>query len=84
VRDAAGFSIEARGDLVQRLSNVSLRNSLYALRAVETRANLLRATTMLDGAALDKYSFTRDVYLQRRESQIEDLKDKGIGLQNGD
>jgi phospholipid-binding lipoprotein MlaA len=51
---------------------------------VETRANLLRATTMLDGAALDKYSFTRDVYLQRRESQIEDLKDKGIGLQNGD
>jgi len=24
------------------------------------------------------------VYLQRRESQIEDLKDKGIGLQNGD
>ena len=26
----------------------------------------------------------RDVYLQRRESQIEDLKDKGIGLQNND
>jgi phospholipid-binding lipoprotein MlaA len=69
---------------VQGLSDVALRNSLYALRAVETRANLLRATTMLDGAALDKYSFTRDVYLQRRESQIEDLKDKGIGLQNGD
>ncbi|EWS65708.1 putative phospholipid-binding lipoprotein MlaA precursor [Hydrogenophaga sp. T4] len=84
VRDAAGFTIEARGDFVQGLSDVALRNSLYALRAVETRANLLRATTMLDGAALDKYSFTRDVYLQRRESQIEDLKDKGIGLQNGD
>jgi len=83
VRDAAGITIEARGDLVQGLSDVSLRNSLIALRAVETRANLLRATTMLEGAALDKYSFTRDVYLQRRESQIEDLKDKGIGLKNG-
>ena len=37
---------------------------------------------MLEGAALDKYTFTRDIYLQRRESQIEDLKDKGIGLKN--
>ena len=82
VRDAAGFTIEAQGDLVQGLSHVPTRNSLYALRAVETRANLLRASAMLDGAALDKYSFTRDIYLQRRESQIEDLKDKGIGLKN--
>lgn len=82
LRDAAGFSIETRGDLVQGLSDVSVRNSLTVLRAVETRANLLRATSMLDGAALDKYSFTRDVYLQRRQSQIEDLIDKGVGLRN--
>lgn len=81
-RDAAGFIIESRGDIVQSLSAVPLRNSLYALRAVETRANLLRATSMLEGAALDKYTFTRDIFLQRRESQIEDLKDKGIGLKN--
>lgn len=83
VRDAAGFSIESSGDLVQGISDVSTRNSLYLLRAVETRANLLRATTLLEGAALDKYSFTRELYLQRRESQIEDLKDKGIGLKDG-
>ena len=84
VRDAAGFTIEARGDLVQGLPDVPVRNSLYALRAVETRANLLRATSMLDGAALDKYTFTRDIYLNRRESQIEDLKDKGVGLKSRD
>lgn len=83
VRDAAGFSIESSGDLVQGLSNIPTRNSLYVLRAVETRANLLRATTLLEGAALDKYSFTRELYLQRRESQIEDLIDKGIGLKDG-
>jgi len=83
VRDAAGFSIESSGDLVQGVSDIPTRNSLYVLRAVETRANLLRATTLLEGAALDKYSFTRDLYLQRRESQIEDLKDKGIGLKDG-
>lgn len=84
VRDAAGFSIETRGDLVQGIGDVSVRNSLITLRAVETRANLLRASTMLEGAALDPYSFTRDVYLRRRESQIEALIDLGIGLQGRD
>lgn len=82
LRDAAGYSIESQGDLVQGLSDVPTRNSLYVLRAVEIRANLLRATSLLEDAALDKYSFTRDLYLQRRESQIEDLKDKGIGLKD--
>lgn len=82
-RDAAGFSVETRGDLVSRVDDIPARNSLYTLRAVETRANLLRATTMLEGAALDKYSFTRDVYLQRRQSQIDDLIYEGSGLGNG-
>lgn len=82
-RDAAGFGVETQGDLIQRLDSVSTRNSLIMLRAVETRANLLRATSMLEGAALDKYSFTRDVYLRRRQSQIEDLIDLGIGVRNG-
>lgn len=80
VRDAAGLGVESRGDLVWELDSMSARNSLYTLRAVETRANLLRATTMLEGAALDKYSFTRDIYLQRRQSQIEDLIDQGVGV----
>jgi phospholipid-binding lipoprotein MlaA len=80
VRDAAGFSVEARGDLVGNLDRIPVRNSLTALRVVDTRANLLRATSMLEGAALDKYSFTRDFYLQRRQNQIESLIDLGIGL----
>lgn len=83
IRDAAGFSVETSGDLISGIDSISTRNSLYVLRAVETRANLLRATTMLEGAALDKYSFTRDFYLQRRETQIEDLIDEGTGLNNG-
>ena len=82
-RDAAGFGVETRGDLIQSMDSVASRNSLTVLRAVETRANLLRATSMLEGAALDKYSFTRDVYLRRRQSQIEDLIDLGIGVRNG-
>ncbi|HEX5739168.1 MAG TPA: VacJ family lipoprotein [Hydrogenophaga sp.] len=84
VRDAAGFSVESRGDLVMGINHIPTRNSLYGLRLIETRANLLRASSMLEGAALDKYSFSRDFYLQRRESQIETLIDKGIGNRDKD
>lgn len=83
IRDAAGFGVESRGDLVSGVDHIPTRNTLTALRAVETRANLLRATSMLEGAALDKYSFTRDVYLQRRQSLIDDLIEEGSGLPPG-
>jgi phospholipid-binding lipoprotein MlaA len=79
VRDVAGFSVESRGDLVMGINHIPARNSLYTLRLIETRANLLRASSMLEGAALDRYSFSRDFYLQRRESQIESLIEKGVG-----
>ncbi|MDI1275181.1 MAG: VacJ family lipoprotein [Polaromonas sp.] len=66
VRDAAARVVDAQGDLVLQIDNVPVRNSLYVLRAVDLRASLLRAGEVLDQAALDKYSFTRDAYLQRR------------------
>lgn len=71
VRDTLGRSIEARGDIVQGLDHVPSRNALLGLRVVETRANLLRASAVLDEAALDKYSFTREVFLKRRQSVID-------------
>jgi phospholipid-binding lipoprotein MlaA len=40
--------------------------ALYGLNLVNTRANLLNASDVLEGAALDKYSFVRNAYLQRR------------------
>lgn len=79
LRDTAGMGIESRGDFVDSVSHIPTRNSLYGLRIVDTRANLLRATSMLEGAALDRYSFTRDVYLQRRDSQVESLIEHGRG-----
>jgi phospholipid-binding lipoprotein MlaA len=66
VRDTFALPIDMQGNLVSYVDPVSARNSLYALRAVEVRSNLLRAGSVLDSAALDKYSFTRDVYLQVR------------------
>lgn len=43
-----------------------------ALDAVRTRANLLPADKTLEEAAIDKYTFIRDAWLQRRRSQVYD------------
>ena len=45
---------------------------ITTLQLVNTRANLLGATKLLDEIALDKYSFIRDAYLQRRRSLVFD------------
>jgi len=39
---------------------------------VQTRAGLFKAEKVLDEAALDKYSFTRDAWLQRRRNHVFD------------
>jgi phospholipid-binding lipoprotein MlaA len=39
---------------------------------INRRADLLDAGQLLEDAALDKYSFVRDGYLQRRRNQIYD------------
>lgn len=77
VRDTAALVVDAKGDLVMQMDNVSSRNSLYVLRAVDLRASLLRVGEVLDQAALDKYSFTRDAYLQRRGVVLETNGDAG-------
>lgn len=79
-RDATGFAVDTSADLVGRTDDIPTRNSLYVLRAVDTRAGLLRASGLLEGAALDPYSFLRDAYLQRRQSQVENLIEEGSGL----
>ncbi len=71
VRDTVGSGIEAKGDLVGRVNDDGTRLGLNVLRAVEKRAGLLRAGAVLEEAALDKYSFTREVFLQRRQSVID-------------
>ena len=72
VRDTAGLPADTSADLVRNLDHIPTRNSALSLRIVEKRADLLKATGMLEQAALDKYSFTRDSYLQYRRSQVYD------------
>jgi phospholipid-binding lipoprotein MlaA len=47
---------------------------LFVLDVVDVRANLLGAEKIFETAAMDRYSFLRDTYLQRREYLINDGK----------
>ena len=67
VRDTLAMPIDWKGNLLHDVDPKASRYSFYGLRLVDTRANLLRASTVLDAAALDKYSFMRDVYLRLRQ-----------------
>lgn len=82
LRDAAVLPLESRGNLLSGIDDQAVQNSLYMLKAVDARANLLRASSVLDGAALDKYSFTRDAYLQLRRAEVYDGEDPEDGKES--
>ena len=66
VRDTGGMVVDAFGYPANSIDDVRWRNSLYGLRVVNRRADLLKAGDVLDSVALDKYSLIRDVYLRSR------------------
>lgn len=72
VRDAAGLVLDLAVDPVGNLDHIPTRNSLSALRLINERAALLPADKIIEEAALDKYSYLRDAYLQRRRSLVYD------------
>jgi len=71
VRDTFGTVADLESDyLFKYVKNIGVRNSVTGLRVVNTRNTYYEAGDLLDGAAIDKYSFMRDAYIQRREYQI--------------
>jgi len=72
LRDAVALSVDWQGDPLGQLPNESVRNAALLLRGLDTRAGLLKATSMLEEAALDRYTFARDAFLQNRRNNIFD------------
>jgi phospholipid-binding lipoprotein MlaA len=73
-RDGFGLYTERRYlDLVDRhVDDNATENVLVATDLINTRAQLLGASRLLDVAALDPYEFMRDAYLQRRQNLVYD------------
>jgi phospholipid-binding lipoprotein MlaA len=72
VRDTAGLVLDLATDPVGRVEHVPSRNSFTALRVTSDRAALLPADKVIEEAALDKYAYLRDAYLQRRRNLVFD------------
>lgn len=72
LRDGASLPVDFAVSPTQYISDIPTRNQVFALRLVSKRAELLKSGNMLEEASIDKYSFTRDAYLQYRRSQIYD------------
>jgi len=75
VRDAVGLGVHAYFDPVNNyVEPESAMWGVNVLRAVDTRAALLGTENLVAGAALDRYTFIRSAYLQRRRSLVYDGK----------
>jgi phospholipid-binding lipoprotein MlaA len=74
VRDGAGVVARIALGPVGYIPDVPLRNSLYGLGGFDLRAQALGAGALVDTAALDRYLFIRNAYLQRRRYLVYDGK----------
>jgi len=70
VRDGTGTLVRYFTGPVGYIDYIPLRNSLYGLGYLDLRAQALSAESVLDTAALDKYRFLRNAYLNNRYYQV--------------
>ncbi|WP_405044827.1 MULTISPECIES: MlaA family lipoprotein [Paraburkholderia] len=70
-RDASGWVVASALTPTAYLP-VEAGAPLFGLNVVSARADMLGATDLLEQAALDKYSFVRDGYMQRRAYLLND------------
>ncbi|HEX9391748.1 MAG TPA: VacJ family lipoprotein [Usitatibacteraceae bacterium] len=82
LRDGPARVVDSYAGYFRYIDHIPTRNTTFGVEMVDLRASLLGASSTLDTAALDKYQFVRDAYLQRRLNQVYDgkvpqaLKDK--------
>jgi phospholipid-binding lipoprotein MlaA len=67
VRDGSGWIVRYYAGPIRQINKWAVRDGLYLTGYVDLRAQLLEAQTVADTAALDRYTFLRRSYLQRRE-----------------
>jgi len=69
LRDAPAKFVDSYTTPYPYIDNVSVRNSIFGLNIVDTRASLLSAEKLVSG---DKYVFIRNAFLQNREFKVKD------------
>lgn len=69
LRDTFGFGVDIAATPVSSPDEPAVRNSLHALRLIDTRVRALELDDLIYG---DAYIFMREAYLQRREYDVHD------------
>ena len=72
VRDTFALPLDRSATPALFLHGGATPAAVTGLQIVNTRANLLGASRVIDDISLDKYTFLRDAYLQRRRNLIFD------------
>jgi phospholipid-binding lipoprotein MlaA len=72
LRDGLAKPVDLYADPLNQFDSEPFRNGGRILRVVDTRAELLGASSLMEDIALDRYQFLRDAYLQRREWRSRD------------
>jgi len=72
IRDAPARVVDPSWWFSEAVNPESLWWGIWTLEKVRLRANLIQSEGVLEEAAIDKYSFIRDAWLQRRRSQVYD------------
>ena len=71
-RDAPARAVDPSWYYSSAIDSNAAYWSWWGVDKVRTRTNLLRAESVLEQAALDRYTFIRDAWLQRRRNKVFD------------
>ncbi|HLT04072.1 MAG TPA: VacJ family lipoprotein [Pseudomonas sp.] len=69
VRDGLARVPDSYNGIYYHMDDVSARNTMFAVDALDARASFLDAERLIRG---DKYTFLRNIYLQNREFKVRD------------
>lgn len=72
LRDAPARFVDPSLYYNGEIGDAAVRGGVAAVNLLNVRAGLLKAERILDEAALDRYTFTRDAWLQRRRHHVYD------------
>lgn len=72
LRDTGGLYADSTYDPILDIKDNEARWGVIGVKAVDTRAGLLKANRIANKSGVDKYNFIRDAYLQHRQSLVYD------------
>ncbi|QAZ39098.1 ABC transporter [Methylibium sp. Pch-M] len=84
LRGLAAWPVNTLASAPSQIGDAGTAGALTLVGVVDQRARLLSVTRMIDEVALDKYSFVRDAYLQRRLQREAGPAGDGDGDGGGD